>query len=116
MRRYIGLHVFSILLTLVATITSVFTLPLFLPIVSAYRDSTSAVPEGGGVVIGLIFISYVLIALLIAIATYVVAALLAGIGWGLRKRQGSPYLSFVIETIIPTVLLIVISLIIFGFN
>lgn len=94
MKKYIGLHIFSILLTIAATV--------FCGIMIVdYYTAEDGLQKGASLVLGIIFAAY-------GAGAYLIASILGGIGWGLRKKHGNSYGLFVVETILPIILAIAV--------
>lgn len=97
MRKYIGLHVLSILITVGATIfCGIFVVD--------FLTAGDKVELAFSVTFGLIFAVFGAIA-------YLIAMIFGAIGWGLSKRQGSSCTLFAIETILPIILGIAVFLV-----
>ena len=94
MKKYIGLHVFSILLTIAATVVCGI-------MIVDYYTAEDGLQKGASLVLGIIFAAY-------GAGAYLIASILGGIGWGLRKKHGNSYGLFVVETILPIILAILV--------
>lgn len=94
MRRYIGLHIVSILLTLATTIfCGIF--------VFDYLTASTNLEQALSISLGIVFA-------VIGAGVYFVAMIFGAIGWGLSKRQGSSCGLFAVETMLPIVLAVAV--------
>lgn len=97
MKRYIGLHVVSIILTILATVLCGIMVVDFL-------TASEGLEQAASLTVGIIFAMF-------GAGAYLVAMIFGAIGWGLTRRQGRTNALFVVETLLPIVLAVAVFLI-----
>ena len=94
MKKYIGLHIVSLILTIGASVFCGIMIADFL-------GASDGLEQAASLTVGIFFA-------LIGAVVYLIASILGAVGWGLSKKQGSSVGLFVVETLLPIVLIVVI--------
>ncbi|MBO7156361.1 MAG: hypothetical protein J6V83_03045 [Clostridia bacterium] len=89
MKKYIALHVISIILTIASSVWCGI-------ILEGIFTATDQLEKAASIAFGVVFA-------LFGAGAYLIAMILGAIGWGLTRKQGGPIALFVVETVLPIV-------------